>query len=207
VQVTRADRWLRAVRLSKTQAAVTLLGSSWVLALGFVVSTPSRVERSVARGVYSLPDAVTPVLEVTMQAGTRGAIVVLAALLTVTRRWRAAAAALLAGSVAWTTMQLMKALFERPRPTALLDHVPRDSADGWAFPSGHATVAVALATIVVLMVTERRSVRWAAATVAALTCLARVHLGVHWPLDVAAGAVVGALVAWATTAILQPIRS
>jgi membrane-associated phospholipid phosphatase len=205
-----STNWVREDRRrhysAATRLVVTLLGWSCVVALGFAVSAPppASAERSVARGLTSLPDAVTPVLEVVMQAGTRAAILVLVVLLAAARRWRASAAALLAGIATWMAMHQMKVLIERPRPTAaLLDHVPKDSAGGWAYPSGHAAIAAALATIVVLMGTERRSLRWVAAAVAALTGLARVHLGVHWPLDVAAGAVVGVLAGWVTTALLQ----
>lgn len=227
--------------------AVVVGGWSAVVGVGFLVSpTPSGVERAVARGAYSLPDASTPVFEAVMQAGTLTAATVLTVAFAVARRWRVAAGTLMAGLVAWVVVKLMKALIERPRPTAaLLDHVPRDGAEGWAFPSGHAGVSAALATFVVLVVAghrgagtppgaaprdsalafverdrqpravdpagrvspaARRLVRWAAVVAAVLTAVARVHLGVHWPLDVLAGAAVGILTGWAaaTVVLLSP---
>lgn len=61
-----------------------------------------------------------------------------------------------------------------------------------SFPSGHATVAFACATVL-----ARAAPRLAVPlyALAALIAWSRVYVGVHYPLDVAGGAVLGVLVA------------
>jgi undecaprenyl-diphosphatase len=80
-------------------------------------------------------------------------------------------------------------------PKALV-HVPQNGS----FPSGHAATSFACATIL-----SAARPRWAPAfyVLAALIAFSRVYNGVHWPLDVVAGAALGVLVA---TALLLLVR-
>ncbi len=59
-----------------------------------------------------------------------------------------------------------------------------------SFPSGHATVAFACATVLALAVPR---LRWPLFALAALIAFSRVYVGVHYPLDVLAGAALGVL--------------
>lgn len=110
-------------------------------------------------------------------------------------------------------MTALKHLFALPRPdlatvepTVLpssLEPLYRSVADagGYGFPSGHAvgaTVTYGLFALVLETGTRRRRLAVAAALVAAVS-LTRLVLGVHYPLDVVAGVVVGGAylaVAW-----------
>ena len=77
----------------------------------------------------------------------------------------------------------------RPRPEALgpLPSIPTPS-----FPSGHAALVAALATLWTLDGRRGRAATWA---FAGLTMLSRVWVGHHYPTDVLVGAVVGVSVA------------
>ena len=89
-----------------------------------------------------------------------------------------------------------KPLLEVPRPPAVLEglHVIGPAYRANSFPSGHATTAFTLAGILVLAYGWRS---WAsgAAALAALVAISRAAVGVHWPLDILAGAFGGWLAA------------
>ena len=101
-----------------------------------------------------------------------------------------AGAAVLLGLV---VTQLITMAWHRPRPF-LVHHatvlVPRvyDSS----FPSNHAMAAFAIATAVILY---DRTIGIALMALAALVALSRVYVGLHYPGDIAAGALIGAVVA------------
>jgi membrane-associated phospholipid phosphatase len=76
-----------------------------------------------------------------------------------------------------------------PEPKALVS-VPHSGS----FPSGHATMAFACATVLAWRV---RRLAVPAYVLAAAIAWSRVYVGVHWPLDVLGGAVLGVLVATA----------
>ena len=61
----------------------------------------------------------------------------------------------------------------------------------YSFPSGHAASAVAGAFVTTLMLPRARALLWA---VAALIAVSRIYVGVHYPLDVLCGALIGAAV-------------
>jgi len=61
-----------------------------------------------------------------------------------------------------------------------------------AFPSGHASTAFACATV---LAWASPRLRVPAFVLAAAIAWSRVYVGVHWPLDVLGGAVLGVLVA------------
>lgn len=105
---------------------------------------------------------------------------------------------------AWLADYVIKLIVRYPRPFHVLHFTPLIPESGNSFPSGHATVAFALAFGYVLLWphAKKRSVgdRFIVATVfavAVLVALARVFVGVHWPLDIVGGSVLGALVAYA----------
>lgn len=108
-----------------------------------------------------------------------------------TRRHPQAIFALLGLGSSVTLAFAMKLLFGRPRPELWPRLVMENGA---SFPSGHTTVAAALATFVVLLAWHSRW-RWpvliAAVVYAFLMGYGRVVLGVHYPTDVLAGWLAG----------------
>lgn len=105
----------------------------------------------------------------------------------------------LAAATSFATLlsQVLKRCLSRPRPDARIvgfEALARNP-DRFSFPSGHSAAAVAVA---VAFSAEPFGVAPASAILAAGIALSRVYLGAHYPLDVAAGAVLGTIAGLAT---------
>lgn len=100
----------------------------------------------------------------------------------------AGAVAILMGSVATKTL---KGVFDRARPPLVDPQIdPLVGLPGSpSFPSGHAVTAFAAASAVGVLAPR---LRWPLLALAALVAFSRVYLGVHFWLDVVAGAALGA---------------
>lgn len=116
-------------------------------------------------------------------------------------------AALLAAAVggAWVIYPLLKQLFGRPRPQ-LFAWRTHDVASS-SFPSGHATLSMALLVVLAYIahrLSGRRRTGLAAVLMAGaavlLIGLSRIYLGVHYPSDVIAGYLLG--FTWAASCAL-----
>jgi undecaprenyl-diphosphatase len=110
------------------------------------------------------------------------------------RRWGVFALTVIAVALAdWSAMGL-KALFDRPRPPLryaepkTLVAIPHDAS----FPSGHAATSFAAATMLSFAFPRLAPFL---CVLAAAVGFSRVYVGVHYPLDVIGGAVLGALIA------------
>ena len=77
---------------------------------------------------------------------------------------------------------------ERPSPVSAGLVAIIEPPDTTAFPSGHAASSFAGASALARLVPRARIALWA---LAALIAASRLYLGVHYPLDVVAGALVG----------------
>jgi undecaprenyl-diphosphatase len=118
------------------------------------------------------------------------------------RRWGVFTLTVIAVAVAdWSTGGL-KALFHRERPPLryaepkTLVPVPHDSS----FPSGHAATSFAAATILSFSFPRLAPLLY---LLAAAVAFSRVYVGVHYPLDVVGGAVLGVLVATALRLLVR----
>jgi undecaprenyl-diphosphatase len=162
-----------------------------------------RGELGVFEAVNEWPRWIGAPLEVVMHVGTLGTGLVLIAAVAGTnlpRRPRPVVAVAVATLVAWRLDDLIKAIIERPRPEALpVGAIVRDHATGFGFPSGHTTLAFAFATVLHPLLP--RKVRWIPWAIATAVGLARMYVGVHWPMDVVGGAALGIAIGGAANAL------
>jgi membrane-associated phospholipid phosphatase len=101
------------------------------------------------------------------------------------------AAGAVAAGLAWALANVAKVIANRPRPYQVVaDAVLRQPpAHGTSFPSSHTAVTVAV--VIALLPFLPRVVAGVAIAYAVLVGWSRVYLGVHYPLDVLAGAGIG----------------
>ncbi|PLK43225.1 phosphatase PAP2 family protein [Emticicia sp. TH156] len=101
-------------------------------------------------------------------------------------------------AVSLGTSFVLKKIIDRPRPSEKYAFIqPYVVETDPSFPSGHATAAFSVATSLSLAVPKWYVIVPAYAW-AGTVAYSRLHLGVHYPTDVLAGAVIGAGSAWAT---------
>lgn len=105
--------------------------------------------------------------------------------------------------------QVLKELFARPRPCQEALEGMRllvDCGPAFSFPSSHAANMGAVGLFLALGL--RRGIsRWAILVLPVLVAYSRVHVGVHYPLDVIAGFIEGALLAYLWERLLRLLPS
>jgi undecaprenyl-diphosphatase len=120
-------------------------------------------------------------------------------------RWKlASASALIAAAVALAVNQVIAHLWDRPRPFTEhpgLTHVLAARTTDPSFPSDHAAAAFAIA-FAVLVFSRRAGIAFLVG--AALIGISRIALGMHYPSDVLAGALVGFGAAALVTSLGRP---
>ena len=130
--------------------------------------------------------------------------VLLCALLAMLKQWRAFLFAV--GTLLGTALgnALLKTLFARVRPDVLLEPL-----GSYSFPSGHSSAAFAFFLCLGILAGRgqppRLRLTWLllASLPASLIALSRVYLGVHWPSDILAGALLAATVCAASLSLAQ----
>jgi undecaprenyl-diphosphatase len=97
--------------------------------------------------------------------------------------------------VAVISLTILKNIFQISRPSSDIY-----SADGWSFPSGHATVAISFFFLISYIFWGKMSTLQGKTILilgsilgAGLICFSRLYLGAHWTLDILAGVALGLL--------------
>ena len=122
-------------------------------------------------------------------------VILLLFLLKFKKNWKMVLIALTSGLVArFLLTGLIRLLEPRVRPFNIADvNLLINRVNEQSFPSGHASFAFGLATVVYLY-----NKKWGIVffVLAILISIARIFAGVHWPADILAGAAVGIFSGW-----------
>lgn len=120
-------------------------------------------------------------------------IIIALAFLFLYGRWREFILLCVSGGFAFVVAKILKVLIHTPRPFDVFPQVQSLFTEtGYAFPSGHTLVASAVAFA--LLFTNKKA-GYLFIFFALLVGLARVTAGVHFPVDILGGFVLGYLVA------------
>ncbi|MDQ6982747.1 MAG: phosphatase PAP2 family protein [Mariprofundus sp.] len=127
-----------------------------------------------------------------------GLVIALLCSLLMLFRLRPGIASLLAYLVSGLVAQILKRLFDMPRPPAVLDHVHvlGHSLNSHSFPSGHATSDGVMVLLAFLIWSRSDWRSWGVGALFVLAAVGRIYGGVHFPVDVVAGLVIGMLTMW-----------
>ncbi|SMP46561.1 undecaprenyl-diphosphatase [Sphaerochaeta associata] len=104
-------------------------------------------------------------------------------------------------------MGILKAVVRAPRPFQVLESIDGkrlETATGYSFPSGHTTTGAAFYTALALTF-KKRPVSILCAVMMALVGLSRLYLGVHWPIDVFAGLLLGVTISFTVSRYLNAL--
>ncbi|MDP2741722.1 MAG: phosphatase PAP2 family protein [bacterium] len=101
--------------------------------------------------------------------------------------------------------EIIRFLWFRPRPfvensvNLLINHDPTESS----FPSGHASFYFALSTAIYFY-NKKLGILFYIGTF--LIVISRVFVGIHWPSDILAGALLGIFIGWLTNRVFKRIK-
>lgn len=153
-----------------------------------------------------LPDNVWAVLSLLGGGGCLYAL----ALPFMQREPRYAAALLLLVVAIGVGINLFKDLVDTQRPPEVLDpsllRVIGPTYYHYAFPSGHTTSVFAVAAVLMRRLEYRLLPSLLLLGFAGAIGLSRIAVGVHWPIDVAAGIALGTLMGWAAITLTHRFR-
>ena len=171
---------------------VALFGASALLVKAGATSWDARLFRVLNEVPPAAASVLTPLSHLFLPVGIIA--VCLLAIVYVVARNRGVlpvAAGAAAAGTAWVLANLAKVIADRPRPYDVMAEVVlrQQPAHGTSFPSSHTAVVLAIAIALVPFLA--RPLAAAGIAYAALVGWSRVYLGVHYPLDVLAGAGIG----------------
>lgn len=104
--------------------------------------------------------------------------------------------------IALAMQLIMKTMFATARPFVVGLHSIYQYGQNDSFPSGHATIFMAISLYIF-----RKNRLWGiiCVCVTVLIGLARVIAGIHWPIDILGGFIVGAFVTWGVISLGEVI--
>jgi undecaprenyl-diphosphatase len=105
------------------------------------------------------------------------------------KKWREIVLVFFSGVTAWVIASILKIIIQAPRPYLVLENiVPLLQKTDFSFPSGHATFYMALAFALFF---SHKKIGYLFMFFALLIGLARIIIGVHFPIDILGGYILG----------------
>lgn len=187
---TAAIRRQASARKSRYAAA------GFILLSVFVAIVPNFViEKSLFAWIYGWPGWLTLLFYSFSLLGSAWLFIIVSAIIWFTKKRSYALDIMAAGIVTYLSVQVLKWLIDRPRPFELYgDIVHREVfVTGLGYPSGHTAIATVLGFLILPHLPQR--LRWIVPVWIIGVGLSRVYLGVHLPLDVLGGFLLGLIIA------------
>ena len=151
----------------------------------------------------NLPSYLGNIFTVATLLGSSWMVGAVCILLLASNKVRLAIYVMILSIVTFGLTEIMKNIVARPRPFVLLQNVPlrTDYIESMGFPSGH----TAIVTVVALMLLPHipKKLKWSAPLAIVLVGISRMYLGVHAPLDILGGFLLGVIV-YHTSKLLKP---
>jgi len=198
---TRASLW---AALSAQRGLIVLLCLFALVTLSLIWSAGQRLDTRIFTlfNMQVYPRWLDRCMWVATQLGSMLAAMIAAFLLYLLDDRRLAIEIVMGTFTLWLLVELIKAISDRDRPFLTLD---KARVIGWrergdSFPSGHTTQVFFLTALLIHHFQIGVAAAAALYAVAALVGFTRIYLGAHYPRDVIAGVVLGAV--WGLLAIL-----
>lgn len=153
--------------------------------------------------IYGMPDEFRLMFLVLTLLGSSWIMAIVLIALLIKERFDVALRVILSGFGAIFITALAKEFIGRPRPGLLTDIFQRELfVFGYGYPSGHTALATSIALILGAYIPESRKAVvpiWIG-----VVAVSRLYLGVHAPLDIIGGFVIGLIVATCVLLVLPP---
>ncbi len=155
-------------------------------------------------------DLMTTIMKAITRLGDGGCLWIVLALvfLVVGKTRKVGATSALALIITFVTVNLgIKNLVARTRPYEVVDGLINlvDKQKDFSFPSGHAAHAFAVGVVILVMMPKKIGVP--VFIISVLMAYSRLYIGVHYPTDVIAGALLGTAIAFLSIFIVNKICS
>lgn len=173
---------------------------SWLLALLFLLALDPEVNRQYFLSINSLANVyLNPILIVHVTDLGNGTVASAIILLAIARQPQYGLRVLILVVLLGLVSNFAKQYYDSPRPYLVLDlnlfkiHDFTVTTD--SLPSGHTATIFSLAGLIWLSYC-RTWLKYLALLIACVVALSRIAVGVHWPIDLAMGALIGWLLAF-----------